>query len=192
MVFGGKSESADAEALAKYLDNPPASILPQVSDLTQGLSPTAGNESTAPLMGVVLLTDGRDNAGRDAARLAARLGNAKAPVFPILLGSEQRPKDFAVAHLDFPQLSFKKDTRILTAMLNTSGFSGKEITVILQPTEGEPITRKITPAQTETVVTFELERGRNRPARIHAEHQTRRRRNPPGQQLPPIRFDDRG
>ncbi len=157
LVFGGKSESADARSLSKYLDHPPASILPQVSDLTQGLSPTAGNESTAPLMGVVLLTDGRDNAGRDATRLAARLGNAKAPVFPILLGSEQRPKDLAIAHLDFPQLSFKKDTRILTAVLNTSGFAGKEITVILKPTQGEPITRKITPAQTETVVTFELE-----------------------------------
>ncbi len=157
LVFGGKSESADAETLKKYLSHPPASILPQISDLTQGLSPTAGNESTAPLMGVVLMTDGRDNAGRDATRLAARLGNAKAPVFPILLGSEQRPKDLAIAHLDFPQLSFKKDTRILTAVLNTSGFSGKEITVILKPTAGEPITRKITPTQTETVLTFELD-----------------------------------
>ena len=157
VLFGGKSESADAEALEQFIENPPKSILPEISDLTRGLSPTSGNESSAPLMGVVLLTDGRDNAGRDAARLAARLGNARAPVFPILLGSEQRPKDLAVAHLDFPQLSFKKDTRILTAVLNTSGFEGEEITVLLEPAEGEPITRTITPDQAEASLTFELD-----------------------------------
>jgi hypothetical protein len=155
--FGGKAESVDAEALSKFVEKPPTSILPQISDLTQGLSPAVGNESSAPLMGVVLLTDGRDNAGRDASRLASRLGNANSPVFPILIGSEQRPKDLAVAHLDFPQLSFKKDKRILTAVLNTSGFEGQEVTIVLEPAGGEPVTRKITPNQTETVATFELE-----------------------------------
>jgi hypothetical protein len=157
VVFGGKAESADEESLAGFLEKPPASILPQVSDLTQGLSSTASHEGSAPLMGVVLLTDGRDNAGRDAARLAARLGNANAPVFPILIGSEQRPKDLAVAHLDFPQLSFKKDKRILTAVLTTSGFEGEEVVVTLEPAEGEPITKAITPDQTEAIVTFELD-----------------------------------
>lgn len=157
IVFGGKSESADEEALKGFLEKPPASIQPQVSDLTQGLSPTTANDSNAPLMGVVLLTDGRDNAGRDATRLAARLGNAKAPVFPILIGSEQRPKDLAVAHLDFPQLSFKKDKRILTAVLTTSGFEGEEVIVTLEPAQGEPITKTITPDQTEVAVTFELD-----------------------------------
>lgn len=157
VVFGGKSESADEESLKGFLEKPPTSILPQVSDLTQGLSSNATSESNSPLMGVVLLTDGRDNAGRDAARLAARLGNARAPVFPILIGSEQRPKDLAVAHLDFPQLSFKKDKRILTAVLTTSGFEGQEVIVVLEPAEGEAVTKTITPGQTETVVTFELD-----------------------------------
>lgn len=156
LVFGGKSETADEETLEGFLDQPPQSILPDISDLTQGLSPTASNESSAPLMGVVLLTDGRDNAGRDATRLASRLGNARAPVFPILLGSEYRPKDLAVAHLDFPQLSFKKDTRILTAVLNTAGFEGQEVTVVLKPSEGEEISKTVTPDQAEAVVSFEL------------------------------------
>ncbi len=157
LVFGGKAESADAEALPGFVKHPPDSILPQISDLTRGLSPTAGNESSAPLIGVVLVTDGRDNAGRDAGRIAARLGNAAAPVFPVLIGSVERPKDLAVAHLDYPQLSFKKDKRILTAVLNTSGFAGKEVTVVLEPAGKEPIIRTITPSQTEAVLTFELE-----------------------------------
>lgn len=157
VVFGGKSESADTESLGKYLDDPPTSILPNISDVTQGLSPSSATEGSAPLMGVVLLTDGRDNAGRDATRLAARLGNARAPVFPVLLGSEERPKDLAVSHLEFPQLSFKKDKRILSAVLNTTGFEGEEITVLLESAEGETVMRTLTPDQSEAVLTFTLD-----------------------------------
>ncbi len=156
-VFGGKSETADAQSLGQYLDNPPQSILPESSDLGLGLS--SSTDSKVPLMGVVLLTDGRDNVGKDLARRARRMGDrdVPVPVFPVLIGTEQRPKDLSIAHLDIPQNALTKDKPVLKAKLNTSGFEGQEVTIELKSEQGDPITQTITPTGPETDITFKLE-----------------------------------
>ena len=83
-----------------------------------------------------LLTDGRDNSQDDPLNQSIRLGLTGIPVYPILIGSERRPKDLSIASLDFPQTAFKDDKVVLKAAINTSGFENEKIDVELR-TEGE-------------------------------------------------------
>ena len=157
VVFAGGVQGADLETLETVVDHPPATLLTGVSDLTQALASRASDTATSPLIGVVLLTDGRDNGDRDAVVFASRLGQAQTPVFPVIFGSRYRPKDLAIADLDYLPRVFKDDKAPLTATLNTTGFEGEEITVVLERTGREPVTKTITPDTSTTKVEFQLE-----------------------------------
>ncbi len=156
-VFAGRSESAEAETLQTLVDRPPASLLAGISDLAAALSSGTSENASSPLIGVVLLSDGRDNGGQDAVAEAVRLGKLSAPVFPIVLGSRLQPKDLAIASLDFPKTAFKDDNLLLTATLNTAGFEGEEIEVRLEREGAEPSVKTITPLGRTTLVEFELD-----------------------------------
>jgi hypothetical protein len=156
-IFAGKSHSADARTLEGLISHPPESVLSELSDLSGPLSSTVTTASDSPLMGIVLLTDGRDNSESNVTAVASRLGRLSVPVFSVLLGSELRPKDLAIASLDYPQTVFKDDKPLLKATLNTSGFEGQELTVFLERDGSEPLTKTVTPENTTTDLEFELD-----------------------------------
>jgi hypothetical protein len=157
VVFAGEVHGADAETLETVVNHPPATLLTGVSDLTQALSARVGDSTTSPLIGVVLLTDGRDNSDRDAVVIAARLGQAQTPVFPVIFGSKFRPKDLAIADLDYLPRVFKDDKALLKATLNTSGFEGEAIEVVLERQDREPVTKTVTPDSSTVQLEFQLE-----------------------------------
>ena len=157
LIFAGKSESADVRTLAGLVSHPPQSVLSKLSDLSGPLSSSVTIASDSPLMGIVLLTDGRDNSESNVTAVASRLGRLSVPVFSVLLGSELRPKDLAIASLDFPQTVFKGDKPLLKVTLNTSGFEGQELTVFLERVGAEPLTKTVTPDNTTTDLEFELD-----------------------------------
>ncbi|MES2791513.1 MAG: hypothetical protein V4719_17985 [Planctomycetota bacterium] len=156
LVFGGKSQGATRELLPKIVATPPSSLQPATTDLTEPLTAALSGSEGETLLGVVLLTDGRDNGGHNPTGLASRMGNLQAPIFPVLLGSRLRPKDLAIGSLDYPLTVFKDDQPVLKAMLNTSGFEGQAITVKLQPAEGEPVLKTVTPAGSQVELEFPL------------------------------------
>ncbi len=90
--------------------------------------------------GVVILTDGRDNLHGGDGRFVQRFGGL-APIYPVLIGSDRRPKDLAVAGLDYPSTVFQDDTPIVKAILRTSGYDGKEMSVVLEKRDaaGQPV-----------------------------------------------------
>ena len=53
--------------------------------------------STNVLAGVIVLTDGANNAGIDPAAAVAALGKAGVPVFPLGIGSDRLPANVRVA-----------------------------------------------------------------------------------------------
>ncbi len=156
VVFGGKSQGTTPALLPQIVAAPPPSLQPSSSDLSEPLTAALSGSERESLLGVVVLTDGRDNGGHDPSGVASRLGNTQAPVFPVLLGSRLRPKDLAIGSLDYPQTVFKDDKPVLKATLNTSGFQGQAITVKLQPAEGEPILKTVTPAGSQVDLDFPL------------------------------------
>jgi hypothetical protein len=156
VAFGGKSHGVELQGLAQTVAAPSPSLHPGASDLSQPLANALSTSEGESILGVVLLTDGRDNAGHDPAGLASRLGNIQAPVFPVLLGSRLKPKDLGIGTLDYPQTVFKNDKPVLKANLHVSGFEGQPLVVKLTPADGPAVTRTITPAGPHAEVSFPL------------------------------------
>ncbi len=156
VTFAGTSQGTTAKQLPQLVATPPVSLKTSSSDLSQPLAAALTTAEGQSLLGVVVLTDGRDNGGHDPAGLASRLGNAQAPLFPVLLGSRLRPKDLAIGNLDFPQTAFKDDKPVLKATLNTAGFEGQPIVVKLTSNEGEPVLKTVTPAGPVVELEFPL------------------------------------
>lgn len=160
VTFGGAAQGTNAKQLPALVETPPQSLQTSTTDLSQPLSSALTGVEGDSILGVVILTDGRDNGGHDASGLASRLGNTQAPVFPVLMGSRLRPKDLAIGNLDYPQTVFKDDKPVLKAALNTAGFEGQAIVVKLQPAAGEPVEKTVTPAGPQVEVEFPLPVGK--------------------------------
>jgi hypothetical protein len=142
-AFATKPESLDIKTLKSFIEQPsPASMVPQQTDLTASLA-SVGTDSESALIGIVVLTDGRHNAGQDPIHMAARLGTLNSPVVPVMVGSEKRPRDLAVVAIECPQVAFRDDTPVLKAKIAADGFNEKEVTVILEKVDGERQTKTI-------------------------------------------------
>ena len=75
----------------------------------------------APLVGVVLLTDGRQNAPGDPSPLVDRLAARGVPVYPVLIGSTTPPADRAVASVKAPEGLNKGDVAVVSATIKLDG-----------------------------------------------------------------------
>ncbi|MEO1995323.1 MAG: hypothetical protein ABGZ17_08610, partial [Planctomycetaceae bacterium] len=159
-VFAGRTESSAAENLEQLVANPPSSLVGQISDLGQILDAAISSPENQNVLGVVLLTDGRDNSDADPIAAGARLAQISAPVYPVIIGTSSRPKDLSVAVLDYPQTVFHDDQAVLAATLNTAGFSGAEIRVVLEDEGEDPETRVLVPDAETTRVEFPLDASR--------------------------------
>ncbi len=115
------------------------------TDFAGPLAPALRDRDEAPVLGVVLLTDGRRNVpGADAAavdRLAAR-GVA---VYPVLIGSTVPPADVAVASLKAPEGVYKGDHATIEAVIKADGVpAGATLDVTLTRPGVAPIVRTVT------------------------------------------------
>jgi len=134
-AFAGQSEPLDASTLATVLADVPPGLLPRQSDLNLAAD-FSSVESTAAVAGVVLLSDGRHNSGRDPVESAVRLGRLNTPLIPILLGSERRPRDISILSLDSPQVAFRNDSPVLKVRIAADGYRNEELTVALAHPDG--------------------------------------------------------
>lgn len=144
ILFAGESESVAGEQLIETMDDPPEKLYVQGSNISSALMQSAAGSDGAPVLGVIVVTDGRDNSTEDPVNQATRLGLIGMPVYPLLIGSEHRPRDLSVASLDYPQTAFKDDKVILRAGINMAGFENQTVPVELYR-EGELIeSREVT------------------------------------------------
>ena len=102
-------ETRLGEALARVLDQEPAGVL----------------------AGVIVLTDGANNAGIDPAAAVAALGKAGVPVFPLGIGSDRLPANVRVADVLVPARVFPGDRFAVTAYLQSQGLAGQTVRVEL-------------------------------------------------------------
>ena len=169
-VFAGQAAQAERETLDSLVAKPPEMLRIDASDLTSTISASLAASDQAPLAGIVVFSDGRDNAHPDATQLLARIRGAGVPVYPVLVGSQQRPKDLAVSLIDAPTTVYENDHPVAKVTLRTTGFEGQPITVRLErevadtgadPPVGtaaaETVTRTITPDGPSSTVEFDLD-----------------------------------
>ncbi len=90
-----------------------------------------GKERGGSIAGIVLLTDGAQNAGGPAAESVALARQAGIAVFPVGLGSEKRPINLRVVDLEAPPRVYPGDRFTVTGYLQAYGFAGRTVKVEL-------------------------------------------------------------
>ena len=98
--------------------------------LTDGAAPAGerAGAAAAPRSAVVLLTDGRHNAGPSPTDAARALGEAGAALFPVVFGSDDPAADLAVVAVTAPDLLFKTDRLRGTVTVRDTGPAGTPFT----------------------------------------------------------------
>ena len=114
--------------------------------------------SGAPVVGVVLVTDGRRNAPGDASATVDRLAARGVPVFPLLVGATDPPRDAAVASVEAPATVYKGDAASVAVTLKLDGDGGRDVAVTLERPGAEPLkqTVKAPTDGSRPVVTFRV------------------------------------
>ncbi|MFO0957329.1 MAG: hypothetical protein U0800_07645 [Isosphaeraceae bacterium] len=125
-----------------------------LADLMRGASPIEGGGATdwSPVLsaglrgggegviGVVLLTDGRQNApGDPSGPLVDRLASRGIPIYPVLIGTSRPPRDAAIAAIKASENVYKGDTATLEATVKIDAPPGTELPVVLERPGAEPI-----------------------------------------------------
>jgi hypothetical protein len=108
--------------------------------LGEALAAVAEREPSGLLAGVVVLTDGGNNAGLDPLASAARLARAGVEIMPLGLGSDVLPTNVRVADLIVPARVFPDDAFAVTAYLQAQGLEGKraQVELLERPAGDEP------------------------------------------------------
>lgn len=82
-----------------------------------------------PLAGIVLLTDGRNNAGIDPKATLAAAQSARVPLFVVGVGSDKRPANLQVVEIDAPKRLYPGDRFSLSALVSAAGYEGRTVNV---------------------------------------------------------------
>jgi hypothetical protein len=105
----------------------------------------------APLAGVIVISDGAQNAGiePDAAIDAAKA--AKVPLFTIGVGSSQAQRNVALRDLVVPARAFPGDSLNVTGYLQADGYAGRSVEVELTRRKAEDPAGSGVPVDAQTV-----------------------------------------
>ena len=167
-AFGESHVPLDPETLKGPFNADGLQLSRARTDLFEGVDAARFRESDGTLAGVVLFSDGRDTQHPQTDRLVTRMQSLGVPVHTVLIGSEFRPRDLSIQHIDHPNTLFVNDKAQVTGIVTTSGFEGTPITVRLESVGEEPpvmLSQVVTPDGPSTEVSFsldELELGRHR------------------------------
>jgi hypothetical protein len=82
-----------------------------------------------PLAGVVIITDGRQNAGEDAVQAAQSFRAQRVPVYTVGIGDPSEPRDFEVT-FEGPEVILPEDKSQGTAMIRYIGYSNVSNVVV--------------------------------------------------------------
>lgn len=86
-------------------------------------------ETGSPLASLVVFTDGRNNGGIDPRQVVTTAQNMRVPLQIVGLGSETSPPNLQLLEIDVPKRLYPGDRFTLSALVNSSGFAGRTVTV---------------------------------------------------------------
>ncbi|HEX3655772.1 MAG TPA: hypothetical protein VHV55_08205 [Pirellulales bacterium] len=115
----------------------------------QALRHVLNDERGSPLAGIVLITDGQQNAGIEAGTIADRAREAAIPIFPIGVGSDRQPANVRVRDLVVPARAYPGDPFTVSAYLQAQGLAGRTVTVELFSSDGKMAGKGAPPARRE-------------------------------------------
>ena len=93
-------------------------------------------ERGSPLAGIVVISDGRSNAGVDPLMTISEATLQGVPIHTVGMGTAKNPLNVRTVDIEAPKRVFPGDRFRLTALLQASGLEGKQITVQLRRRPG--------------------------------------------------------
>ena len=129
--------------------------------LGQALRDLIHEERAAPVAGIVVFSDGGQNAGIDAQSAILSARDAKIPVFTVGVGSDRRPAGVRVADFVAPARAYPGDSFTVTGYLQAQELAGRTVAVELtskpagdatsiQPSKSEGTEQVLLGGNTET------------------------------------------
>jgi hypothetical protein len=104
----------------------------RATDLSLGLSMARKLEQKKRIAGIILLTDGDANIGRDPLEEARLISAKDIPVYTVGLGNPDEPYDIVLETVKSKKAVYVNDTVIVRADLASSGYEEKEVRVALR------------------------------------------------------------
>ena len=123
------SGSGGAAGSRKLDDLKPGRGVSPLGDALQGVLATHRGR---PVAGVVLVTDGRSNAGEDPLRAAEAAVRQGVPVFTVAAGAEEGPRNVRLAEVEASPVVFARDPMTLGVVVEARGLKDAEATVTLE------------------------------------------------------------
>lgn len=126
------------------------------TDLGGALDRARRDLASVPLAGLVVLTDGADNAGAGLDERLLELSAANVPVYTVGLGRERLPKDIELSRVDVPRSVLAGSSVAADVTVTQWGYAGRSVTLNVEdegriiasravtlPRDGEPITTRV-------------------------------------------------
>jgi hypothetical protein len=103
-----------------------------VSPLGDALRGVLAVHRGRPVAGIVLVSDGRSNAGEDPLRVAESLARLNIPIFPVAAGGEEGPRNVRVVEIVASPVVFATDPMTLSVIVEARGLRDAEAELILE------------------------------------------------------------
>ena len=103
-----------------------------VSPLGDALRGALAAHRGRPVAGVVLVTDGRSNAGEDPMRVAEAAVRLGIPIYPVAAGGEEGPRNVRVAEVEASPVVFARDPMTLAVVVEARGLRDAEANLIVE------------------------------------------------------------
>src|SRR5436309_8953958 len=87
---------------------------------------------SVPLSGVVLITDGKDNASKQWTESLSRLEARRIPFYTVGVGSESITRDAEIVKVAAPRETLKESTAVVDVSYRSHGFSGRKATMYVR------------------------------------------------------------
>ena len=122
--FGGSSLRTDSAGGLKY-DQRETRLVDAIEAARQDLE-------AVPLSGLVVVSDGADNAAAEVNDALLALRARAVPVFTIGLGSERFARDIEVQRVEAPRRVLKNGTLVADVLIRQRGFDGETVPLIVE------------------------------------------------------------
>ena len=103
-----------------------------VSPLGDALRGVLAAHRGRPVAGLVLVTDGRSNAGEDPIRVAEAAVRLGIPIYPIAAGGDEGPRNVRLAEIEVSPVVFAKDPMTLAVVAEARGLKDAEANLVLE------------------------------------------------------------
>ena len=126
------------------------------TDVGQALTRAWEELSGVPLSGLVVVTDGADNADGSVDETLLPLQAAAVPVFTVGLGREEYTRDVQISRVDTPRSVLKGAALVVDVVVAQTGYRGERVNLVVEdegrivadealtlPADGEPTTVRV-------------------------------------------------